>query len=83
MDEEKLKKASDDLWRELNFWLIRSGLLGIDHYVTVIISLFDRTFYAFAEGDKVEKIKLYEKLLKVLNCLIDDLKEENENKREG
>lgn len=67
MEEEKLKRASDNVWRELNFRLISAGLLGIDCYVTVIISLFDRAFYAFAKGDNTEKIKLYEKLLKLLN----------------
>lgn len=83
MDDEKLKKASEEVWRELNFLLHRSGLLGIDCYVTVIISLFDRAFYAFAKGDNTEMIKLYEKLLKLLNGYVDFQKEKIELQREG
>lgn len=83
MEEEKLSRISNAVCRELNFQLLRAGLLRIDCYVIVIISIFEYTFNVCSKGDKKEKIMLYENLLKLLNRYINDLKEKYENQREG
>ena len=78
MEEEKLSRIANAVCRQLTFHLIRAGLLRIDCYVTVIVSLFDYVFDVCSEGDKKAKIVLYESLLKLLNKHVENLKEKNE-----